>query len=51
MAYREHMRERALEDWRHERLVWAASTAFATRRPPPPALPPILGMRDEDGDA
>ncbi len=51
IAYREKMRELALEDWRHRTLVWAAQSAFARRRPPAPAVPPILRMDDDDDDA
>jgi hypothetical protein len=51
MAYLEQLRARALEDWRHETLVWAASTAFASRRPPQPAKPLILRDGNDDDDA
>ena len=44
------MRKQALEQWRSDSLIWAAGTAFASKRPNPPAIPEILKER-RHGDA
>ena len=51
IAYRERVRELALEDWRHAMLVWAIRTQWVAKgkRPRPPAKPAILGRGAHGG--